>query len=79
MPWSYIGNLGGENNWVASCSTCNRKKYSKVFRDETDVAVFCTEMITLHGSFGEGFEEGSDSWKLQLEEKAQKTPTRQSG
>ena len=78
LPWVYAGNSGGENNWVASCSRCNRKKYSKVFRSEKDVTTFCTEMIMSHGSFGEGFEEGANSWRLELEEEAQKTPTRRS-
>jgi len=78
LPWSYIANSGGENNWVAACSICNRRKHSKVFKNEKDIAVFCTKMIISHGSFGEGFEKGANSWRLKLEEEAQKTPTRQS-
>ena len=79
VPWIYTGNSGGEDNWVASCVSCNRRKSSRVFRNETDVAKFCAEMVSLHGSFGEGFEEGANAWRLELMDKAQKTPTRTSG
>ena len=66
LPWSYLDSSGGDSNWVASCQRCNNKKYSMVFKDMDDVAKFCTRMISSHGSFGEGWEEGSESWQAKL-------------
>ena len=72
IPWSYLDSSGGKDNWVATCLRCNLKKSNKVFRNEEDMIIFCNDMIASHGSFAEGWEEGSDHWQSKL--MAQATP-----
>ena len=66
IPWSYLDGSGGDGNWVAACSTCNRKKYNFIFRDESDVYEFSMRMIQSHGSLGEGWGEDTGNWQSQL-------------
>jgi hypothetical protein len=66
IPWSYLDSSGGEDNWVASCWKCNGKKSSKVFTDISQITKFSFKMIQSHGSFGEGWSEGTESWQEQL-------------
>lgn len=72
IPWSYLDSSGGKDNWVATCGRCNLKKSSKIFRNEEDMMMFCNDMIISHGSFAEGWEEGTEHWQSKL--MAQATP-----
>lgn len=57
VPYIYLQNNPDEN-WVASCRPCNRAKSSRIFASEADLTAFCMEMVSRHGSFGEGWPEG---------------------
>ena len=67
IPWSYLQSSGGKGNRVASCDPCNAAKSNKIFRKESDIADFSFQMVKKHGSLGEGWPEGAESWKLQLQ------------
>lgn len=58
IPFSYLG-CNPQNNWVAACRACNRTKSSRVFSSEADLTDFIVEMVTGHGSFGDGWPEGA--------------------
>ncbi len=66
VPFSWTG-LNSENNFAAACVDCNKKKWQMIFRNEDDVFNFSKEMISLHGSFGEGWPEGSTHWQKTLQ------------
>lgn len=58
IPFSYLG-FNPADNWVACCLECNRLKSNRILRSEADLAGFCVEMISRHGSIGEGWPEGA--------------------
>ena len=65
-PWAYLNSSGGSNNWVASCSICNRKKTARMFKTEQDIYDFCNAMVQDHGSLAEGWAENTEMWQMQL-------------
>jgi hypothetical protein len=66
IPWSYLRNSGGNDNWIASCLLCNAKKSDKHFKTEEDLYAFCDSVVRNHGSLGNGWPEDSNMWQIQL-------------
>lgn len=67
IPWSYLDSSGGEDNWVAACWKCNGKKSSRVFTNISQITKFSFKMIQSHGSYAEGWAEGTEEWQKQLQ------------
>ena len=57
-PFAFT-NDNSQDNWVASCQKCNRKKKDHVFRSERALEAFCLSMVKAHGSFADGWPDGS--------------------
>jgi 5-methylcytosine-specific restriction endonuclease McrA len=43
LPYGLVGNLGGDENFVASCQVCNSIKRNNVFHDVGNARDFITE------------------------------------
>lgn len=57
LPYGWIRSNPADN-WVAACRACNRAKSDRYFASEADLSDFCLEMVSQHGSWGDGVPEG---------------------